>query len=234
MSRPFPSLQSGKHLRALGIAPNNQGMRSPPTGRSAREPGQIPGCISTYVKKTRRTQTSLLLGDEAHFVDPQGSTDLVIEFDACWASDADQQQSSIRTRLELQPLLHPSRRSHNVLSCGEKLSRVVSVKNLKAGPTVRGDRLCPQVRGELVSRVRTNEGVLKHVAVIEVSRSIEFNAQGSRTGHCIVRIYADGRSFYRDHAPVQPSIQDVRFETSVRQQVRRPAKRANFLGKSFA
>jgi hypothetical protein len=68
--------------------------------------------------------------------------------------------------------------------------------------------------------------ILEYVAIVEVALTIEFDAKGTTSLESILGIQADHGPFDGHYAPIEPTVENVVFETPVYHQIGTGWKRA--------
>src|SRR6266480_242394 len=218
----FRNLQSGKYLKPL---------RTP---RNAL-PHNSSKCLSvSRLRGLAQRRIGLVLLRQAHPINPHSSGNLVVELAARWSPDPYEKKAGVRCGFEFQSLLSPRGRADHILCSEGFFPGIVGIKNLESWPAIRSDSCGAHITGKPVSGIRTNQHVVKQVAIVEVLRSVEVDAHGSFALKRFLKIHADSRPFQGDNAPVQTSVQDVRLESAVRHQVRRRVERSYFFWESFS
>src|SRR6266576_3933553 len=107
-------------------------------------------CLSvSRLRGLAQRRIGLVLLRQAHPINPHSSGNLVVE------------------------------RAAHILCSEGFFPGIVGIENLESWPAIRSDSCGAHITGKPVSGIRTNQHVVKQVAIVEVLRSVEVDAHGS-------------------------------------------------------
>src|SRR2546430_1182980 len=150
----FRNLQSGKYLKPL---------RTP---RNAL-PHNSSKCLSvSRLRGLAQRRIGLVLLRQAHPINPHSSGNLVVELAGWWVGDSYEQQAGGRCGFEFQSLLSPRGRADHILCSEGFFPGIVEIENLESWPAIRSDSCGAYITGKPVSGIRTNQHVVKQVAIV--------------------------------------------------------------------